>query len=124
VRIYAESKGTVSAHTRPDYFTFTAESEPPPGPEARIPPLALSMSFPELRDYDEQRYSAFLPACYGGTELNRERGGCLGSLEPRAKEWAHRNRAFLQHASDDWYRVVREMREPALRYGKEPDDPH
>jgi hypothetical protein len=124
VRIYAESKGTVSEHTRPDYYTFTAESEPPPGPEWRIPPLALSMSFPELRDYDERRYNAFLPACYGGTELNHQRGGCLGTLEGHANEWAQRNRAFLEHASDDWYRVVRELRELAARYGKEPDDPH
>ncbi len=121
VRIYAESKGAVSARTRRDYFTFTAESEPPAGPEARVPPLALTMSFQDLRAYDEQRYRAYLPACYGGQELSKKRGGCLGPLAARAGEWAERNRAFLEHASDDWYRVIREMRGLAKRYGKEPE---
>ena len=79
------------------------------------------MSFPELREYDEKRYGAFLPACYGGTENDRRQGGCLGALAPRATEWAGRNRAFLEHASDDWYRVVRELRALAVQYGREPE---
>ncbi len=121
VRIYAESRGAVSARKRRDYFTFTAESEPPPAPEVRLPPLALTMSFPELRAYDEKRYAAFLPTCYGGQELSRKRGGCLGALAPQANAWADRNRSFLDHASDDWYRIVHEMRALAARYGREPD---
>jgi hypothetical protein len=121
VRLYAESKGAVSTRTRRDYFTFTAESEPLPGPEARMPLLLLTMTFGELRAYDERRYRAFLPACFGGQELSRKRGGCLGSLAPRAAEWAAQNQAFLDHASDDWYRVVREMRALAARFGREPE---
>src|SRR5688500_12702466 len=66
VRIYAESSGPVSTFTRTDYFTFTAETEPPPGPDERLPPLSLAWSFAELSAYDAQRYRAFLPACYGG----------------------------------------------------------
>jgi hypothetical protein len=120
VRIYAESNGPVSTRGRRDYFTFTAESEPPPGPTARMIPLSLTMSFEQLRAYDEKRYSAYLPACYGGQELSRKRGGCLGTLAARSTEWATRNRAFLDQANDDWYRMVREMRSLATRYGTEP----
>jgi hypothetical protein len=121
VRVYAEAKGSVSTLSRQDYFTFTAESEPPPGPEAQLLPLSLGMSFLELRGYEEQRYGAFLPACYGGQELTRARTGCLGALATRATEWAEQNRAFLERGSDDWYRVVRELSVAAVQYGKEPD---
>jgi hypothetical protein len=121
VRIYAESKGQVSAHTRQDYFTFTVESEPPPALHVNIPQLSLAMSFQELSGYDQQRYRAFLPGCFGGQELSRKRGGCLGALEPRAAEWAAQNRAFLDRANADWYRVVSAMRAAATRYGKEPE---
>ena len=121
VRIYAEAKAPVSARSRQDYFTFLAESEPLPGAEARMPPLSLAMSFQALRAYEEQRYGAFLPACFGGQELSHARGGCLGALAAHAPEWSARNRAFLEHASEEWYRVVRGMRDLAARYGKEPD---
>jgi hypothetical protein len=121
VRIYAETSGPVSAQTRQQYFTFTAESEPPPGRETRISPLSLSMSFDELRAYEAQRYDAFLPACFGGIENTRNRTGCLGALEPRVREFESRNSSFLARASDDWYRVVRDMRALALQYGREPD---
>jgi hypothetical protein len=121
VRIYAESKIPVSGHMRQDYFTFTAESEPPPGPEAHMPGLTLAMSFAELSAYDDRRYGAYLPACYGGQELSRKQGGCLGALAGRSVEWANRNRAFLERANDDWYRVVRELRAQAVRYGREPE---
>lgn len=120
VRIYAESRGKLSAHMRQDYFTFAAESEPLPGPESRLPNVALSMSFDQLRAYDEQRHNTFLPACYGGMELSKSRGGCLGALAPRASEWAARNRAFLERASDDWYRLVRELRVLAAQHGRDP----
>src|SRR5204862_2617314 len=39
VRIYAEAKAPVSTIRRREYFTFTGESEPPPGPPARLPPV-------------------------------------------------------------------------------------
>lgn len=117
VRIYAEGKGPVSAQMRQSYFTFKAVSEELPGPA--LGPLTLSMSFPELREYDQQRYEAFLPACFGGTELNQPRSGCLGSLAPQAGAWTSQHRAFLDHASDDWYRVLREMRVLASQYGKD-----
>ena len=44
VRIYAEAKVPVSTVRRRDYFSFTAEAQPPPRPEAGLPPLALTMS--------------------------------------------------------------------------------
>jgi hypothetical protein len=121
VRIYAESRGAISARSRQDYFTFTAESEPPAGPQARLPQLATSMSYAALRDYEQQRYAAYLPACFGGTEFYRGREGCLGPLGPRKAEWSSQNRAFLEHANHDWYRLVGELRTLATRYGREPD---
>lgn len=120
VRIYAEASGPVSARTRPEYFTFTAESEPAAGAEARLPALTLAMSFAELRAYDEQRYGAFLPACFGGQEHGRAKQGCLGPLAPRAAAWTAQNRVFLERASDDWYRVVRELRALSVLHGQEP----
>lgn len=122
VRIYAEANGPVSAFNRRDYFTFTAESEPLPGPERNMPQIHVGMNFQDLRAYDEQRYAAYLPACYGGQELSKKKGGCLGPLAARAAEWSAQNRAFLDFANDDWYRVLREMRALARRYGKEPDE--
>lgn len=121
-RIYAESRGPVSEHMRKDYFTFTAESEPPPGPEARIAQLTLGMSFLDLHVYESERHRAFLPACYGGMEFSRERSGCLDALAPRESEWAARNRDFFAHANDDWYSVVRALRVQAQQHGKEPDE--
>jgi len=118
VRIYAEAKVPVSTVGRGDYFTFNAEAQPPPGPEAGLPPLALTMSFSELRDYDERRYQRFLPTCYGGVEIHRRQGGCLGELAPRAATWAERNRPLLEQPPDDWYRAVRELRALAGTHGK------
>jgi hypothetical protein len=120
VSIYAEASGPIVARTRHQYFTFMAESEPQPGPEAHMPALALTMSFAQLRAYDKQRYGAYLPACYGGQQHARLRGACLGALAARSSEWAQRNRPFLERASDDWYRVVREMRALAGHHGKDP----
>jgi hypothetical protein len=121
VRIYAEASAPILTRARHQYFTFMAESEPPPGPEAHMRPLALTMSFAALRAYEKQRYSAYLPACYGGQEHARPRGACLGKLAARGAEWASQNRPFLERASDDWYRVMRGMRGLANRHGKDPD---
>jgi hypothetical protein len=120
VRIYAEAKAPVSTVTREDYFTFNAESEPLPGWRVRLPPVSLTMSFPELQDYDLRRYQGFLPSCYGGVEINRPQGGCLRELAPRAAEWAATNRSFLRTPPEDWYRVVRELRALARQHGKDP----
>jgi hypothetical protein len=121
VRIYAEAKGSVSRRNRSDYFIFMTEGEPPPGPEARIAAVALTMSYQELRSYEQQRDDALLPGCYGGEQHQRNVGGCLGHLAPREGEWAARNRNFLEHANDDWYRVIQQMRLLATRYGTDPD---
>jgi hypothetical protein len=120
VRIYAEANGAVSVRQRADYFSFMVESGQPPGPETRIPPLTLSMSYEELRQYEQRRYDAFLPGCFGGDQNDRNVGGCLGTLKPRHGEWAARNRAFLQRANADWYRVIRQMRSLATQYGVHP----
>lgn len=120
VRVYAESDGPVSMRTREQYFTFTAESEPAPSRTAQLPPLTLGMSFEQLRQYEELRYGAYLPGCYGGQERSRARSGCLGALESRAATWSNRNRTFLANASSDWLRVVRELRGLAALHGRDP----
>jgi hypothetical protein len=120
VRIYAEAKAPVSTVTRRDYFSFTAESEPPPGPRARLPPLTLAMSFPQLLDYDGRRYRAFLPSCFGGEENHRRQGGCLRQLAGHASEWTTTNRAFLREPSANWYRIVTELRALARQHGQDP----
>jgi hypothetical protein len=122
VRIYAETRGAVSDRRRRDYFTFMVESSPTPSPETRIPPLTLAMSYDELRSYEQRRYEAYLPSCYGGEQNRRNVGGCLDSLAPRAREWSEQNRSFLDHANDDWYRVMTQLRLLAARYGAAQDD--
>jgi hypothetical protein len=122
VRIYAEARGAVSARERGDYFTFLVESSLPPGSAARIAPLTLAMPYEELRRYEQQRYEAFLPGCFGGEQHDRQVGGCLDTLAPRHAEWAAQNRSFLDHANADWYRVIRQMRALAVRYGVNPVD--
>jgi len=122
VRIYAETTGAVTAGQRGDYFTFMVESSPLPNSAARLPPLTLAMPYEQLRRYEEQRYEAFLPGCFGGEKNEQPVHGCLGELAPRRGEWATQNRAFLDRASDDWYRVLRQMRGLAARYGVHPED--
>jgi hypothetical protein len=122
VRIYAEAKGTISTRQRRDYFTFTVESSPLPSSAAHLPRFALAMPYEDLRRYEQQRYEAYLPGCYGGEKYDQRVGGCLGELAPRRAEWAAQNQSFLDRASDDWYRVIRQMRRLAARYGVHPDD--
>jgi hypothetical protein len=119
VRIYAEARAPISTLTRRDYFTFNAESEPPPGPRARLPPVTLAMSFPELVDHDGRRYRGFLPSCYGGVEINRPQGGCLRDLAPHAAEYTRTNRPFLREPPEEWYRIVRELRALASLHGRD-----
>jgi hypothetical protein len=120
VRIYAEADGPISVRDRALYFSFDVATEAPPGLATGIPPLALTMSYEQLRDYDQHRYDAYLPGCYGGTKNKQPIAGCLGSLAARKAEWTSQNRAFLEHASGDWYRVVRDLRALALRHGRDP----
>lgn len=122
VRIYAETHGALSAHRRRDYFTFMVESAPVPTSDARIPPLTLATSYDQLRSYEQQRYEAYLPSCYGGEQHQQNVGGCLGSLAPRASQWTAQNHTFVERASDEWYRVVRQMRDLAQHYGAAQDD--
>lgn len=121
VVIYAESKTPLSAHMRQQYFTFTAQTEPLPGPDLSIAPLHLEMGLGALRQYEERRYEAYLPVCYGGVELGKPQSGCLGSLAGRASEWPQQNRLFLDQGSSEWYLVVRALRSLASKHGRDPD---
>ena len=119
VRIYAEAGAPISAITRRDYFTFKAESEPPPS-RATLGPVTLTMSFDELLAYDGRRYRAFLPVCYGGVELNRRQSGCARGLAAHTSEWATTNQSFLKDPPETWYRIVRELRALAQQHGQDP----
>ena len=121
VRIYAEANGPLSAQNRASYFTFMAESGPPPGLETHIRPLALTMSYQDLRQYEQQRYEAYLPSCYAGEQHQKPSVGCLGPLASRQSQWAARNRTFLERPNADWYRLLRQMRSLAALYGRNPD---
>jgi hypothetical protein len=121
VSIYAEAKVPVSTVMRRDYFSFNAAAQPPPRPQAGLPPLALTMSFRELQRYDRRLNERFLPICYGGVAIRRPQGGCLGELAPRAAKWAERNRPFLEQPPDDWYHIIRELRALAGKRGKNLD---
>lgn len=120
VRLYAEGPTPISVRRRSDYFTFTAESEPPPERQARLPRLSLNMDFGALASYDHERYEAYLPSCFAGEQLSRPRQGCLGSLRGQGQAWAADNHAFLNAANADWYRLVREMRATSARFGMDP----
>jgi len=120
VRIYAETKGRVSARDRSEYFTFTVEGGPPPDPALGIGPVALSMSYPELRAYEQRRYDINVPGCYTGDRFGEPIGGCLGVLAARQPEWSASNGEFLERPSANWYRVIQELRLLAKRYGTEP----
>jgi hypothetical protein len=115
VRIYAEGRAPISTLTRRDYFTFSAESEPPPEPSSGLRPLPLGMFLPDLRAYDEARYKRFLPGCHAGVEIGRPHSGCLGPLAPHAGEWSAQNGRFLADPPEPWYRAVRELRALAAR---------
>ncbi|HEX5659255.1 MAG TPA: hypothetical protein VFX59_18805 [Polyangiales bacterium] len=114
VSIYAEAKGGVSSRQRADYFTFMVESEP----SDRA--LSLPLAFEALRAYEEQRSAAYPAQCYGGQELSTPRGGCLGALAPQSAAFTRQNGRFLERASDDWYRLVRDLRVLAVHHGREP----
>ena len=120
VRIYAETRGTVSARLRKDYFTFMVEGSPPPSDAARLPALTLQMPYEELRRYEQQRYEAFLPSCFSGEQNERPVAGCLGALAARQAEFEAENRTFLAQANNDWYLVVHRLRALASRYGVDP----
>lgn len=114
VSIYAEAKGGVSAKRRADYFTFMVESEP------AQPPASLTMGFDALRAFEEQRNASYPAQCFGGHELQRPRSGCLGALAPNANAFMQQHGRFLERGSDDWYRLVRELRVLAVHHGREP----
>lgn len=117
-RLYAEASAPVSGLDRRDYFSFIGETQPAPLRRAGLPPIRLPMSMPELQAYERQRYESFLPACYGGVEVHRPQGGCLGDLAPHAGDWSRENRAFLSQPPQDWYRLLAELRGLASQYGR------
>jgi hypothetical protein len=119
-RLYAESNGPISIRDRALYSSFLASSEPPPSVGAPVGDLALSMSFDELRRYEQKRYDAYLPACYAGEQRAQRVQGCLGPLAAHVDDWVAENHEFLTRGSGDWYRVVHMMRTLAMRHGKDP----
>jgi hypothetical protein len=120
VRLYAESRAPVAQRARHEYASFMMESEPPPSLGVPLRPLDLNMTLADLQSYEQARYAAYLPACYSGIEMHKPRSGCLGPLAPESAGFGQRNASFLERASDDWYRLVRELRALSERYGRDP----
>ena len=82
VRIYAEAKVPISTVRRRASFSFNAEAQPPPRPEAAGPPLALAVCVRGAATVRSLAVERILPTCYGGVEIHRPQGGCLGDLAP------------------------------------------
>ena len=118
-RLYAEANGPISMRDRALYFSFVASAEAPPDAQA-LGPVALSMSFDELKDYEQKRYDAYLPTCYAGEQNEQPVKGCLGALSSQTEAWEAEHRDFLARASSNWYRVLRMMRELSTEHGKDP----
>lgn len=114
--IYAEADAPISTLKRGDYFTFKGEANVPP--DSSLRPLSLGFGYDELTTWDEKRYNKYLPGCFGGVEIKRPQSGCLKPFEAKAATWKDRNQPFFDDPPEDWYRIVREMRERAKRDGK------
>lgn len=114
---YAEAKAPVSGVTRDKYFTFKGETSPVVV-DAKLGALALDMSYPDLRAWDEKRYHHYIPGCFGGTEMGQPQSGCSKELDAHAGEWAARNGKFFDAPPPEWYRLVKELRGRAAKDGK------
>lgn len=121
MRVYAEGPSAVSRLDRSEYFTFLVESEPPPEPSAGIGTPTTAMSFADLHAYEQARYDARLPGCYGGVQFEAPVGGCFGPLADQYGAWEDHNHAFIARVSDDWYGTVRALRALAATHGSAPD---
>jgi hypothetical protein len=106
VLIYAEGSSPISTLKRSDYFNFRAEVQPP-DPAA---PLALGVSYADLRAWDERRYHSRLGSCWtGDTE------GCGGGLEPRLPAWSPSAKAFLDDPPAVFYQLAKDFHARAVR---------
>jgi hypothetical protein len=117
--LYAEAKAPVSTVRRADYFTFKGETSPAIV-DAQVPALELGFTLDQLRAWDEQRYRAYQPGCFGGVEGGAPQGGCLQALRDQAPAWAARNQPLLADPPEAWYQVVRLLRGRATVEGREP----
>jgi hypothetical protein len=110
VYLYAEGKTPISTSRRDAWATFKAEGNLP----TNDPPLRLDFTWGELRAWDEARYYMNAPGCFGGVENHKPQAGCY-RLDAAVEDWGARNKDFLAEPSEDWYRLVRELRTVAKR---------
>ncbi len=109
VYIYAEGDKPTSTTKRPAWMTFKAESN-----ISSDPPVSLSFTYAELRAWDEKRYYQNMPGCFSGVEIRRPQDGCY-KLDAKVEKWGERNREFLTEPPPDYYRIVRELRDRAIK---------
>lgn len=107
--IYAEGDAPTSTTTRAAWKTFKGESHVP-----TEPPPRLDFTYAQLRAWDEARYNQNAPACYTGTELRKPLDGCY-KLDPAREQWTDRNGDFLREPSPEYFAVMRELRDRALK---------
>jgi hypothetical protein len=113
VELYVETEKPAAELTRAEYddATWKIESERPPG--GGHPAVELSMSFEQLRDYEERRYRLYLPACY----IDRGQPRCHAGLEHAGSRWQSTAGPFWRKPGAAWYRLVQQVRRLAAEHG-------
>ncbi len=106
VMIYAEGSAPISTVKRSDYFAFRIEVQPT-DPAA---PLALDITYADLRAWDERRYHSRLGSCWAGNDE-----GCSNGLEPRLAAWTPSANEFLETPPDAFYRLAKDLHARAVR---------
>lgn len=109
--IYAEAEHPISALKRSDYFTFSAEVQPANPAD----PLALGISYADLRAWDERRYHARIGSCWAGDTV-----GCGDGLEPRLAAWSPSAKAFLDTPPAAFYQLAKDLHARAVRDSRRP----
>jgi hypothetical protein len=115
--LYSEAVRPISTVRRPDYVTMKIDAEPALVDD-RLPALSLTLSFAQLRKWDETRYNRYPPGCFAGIENKRPQAGCTKELDELATSWPAAQKPFLDNPPAEWYRLISDMRARAKTEGK------
>ena len=59
-----------------------------------------------------------IASCSAGVELKKPLNACVKELKPQTETWVGRNKPFVDAPTDNWYRIVRDLRARAKTDGK------